>query len=124
MGQLVDRVAEMEAALGRGDWLAANDYLHPAIRYRVGALPAVTGIDAVRAYMEHQARHVTWVGHEMQLEIEAEDVAIIEVISLFDRVSDGARIRLPCTDIYRFEDGLIADWRVYADLRMLGVAAD
>jgi ketosteroid isomerase-like protein len=38
------------------------------------------------------------------------------VISHFTRAADGATISFPCTDIYRFRDGLIVDWRVYTDM--------
>ncbi|MEJ6394045.1 nuclear transport factor 2 family protein [Gymnodinialimonas sp. 2305UL16-5] len=120
---LADRVTQMEQAVGSGDWDAARPFLHPQIRYTVGGRPTVTGIAALRDYMEHQLTQVRWVGHEVRMVVETEDTAIIEVVSLFERRSDGAPLRLPCTDIYRFEDDLIADWRVYADLQVIGVSS-
>ena len=123
MTGLAARVAAMEAMLGRGDWAGAREYLVEDVRYAVGARDPVTGIDGIRDYLEAQAKIVRWTGHEVALVTEAEkgNTVIIEVTSLFERVADAAKLRLPCTDIYRFEDGRIRDWRVYADLAAIGL---
>jgi len=34
----------------------------------------------------------------------------------YKRVSDGKKITVPCTDIYRFQEDLIKEWRVYPDM--------
>jgi ketosteroid isomerase-like protein len=39
---------------------------------------------------------------------------IVEVVSHFKRLADGRAISFPCVDIYRFREGRIADWRVFA----------
>ncbi len=116
---LIETVAEMERRLGAGDWQAGAAFFTPDVRYRVGARPPVIGVDGIRGYMEHQAQSVRWVGHTLCWQIEEDETALIEVISHFERVGDGARIDLPCTDIYRFRNGKIHDWRVYADLAVI-----
>ena len=123
MSDLAARVEAMEATLGRGDWNGAREYLADDVRYAVGGRDPVIGIDGIRTYLEAQARIVRWTGHEVALVTEAEAgrTVIFEVTSLFERVADGAALRLPCTDIYRFGGGRIRDWRVYADLAAIGL---
>jgi limonene-1,2-epoxide hydrolase len=49
----------------------------------------------------------------------ATNALIIEVISHFTHLASHRKIELPCADIYRFENGRIVDWRVYADMSPL-----
>lgn len=121
----IARITRMEHLLGAGDWAAGAEFFTPDVTYRVGARSPVTGIDGIRAYMEGQAAQVHWTGHTLcwQAEDDATDTAVIEVISHFKRVADGAVIDLPCTDIYRFDGARIRDWRVYADIAVLGLGA-
>ncbi len=112
---LTDFVERMEATVGRSNWQAADDFFTPDVLYRVGAREPVYGLDGIRTYMAWQGGLVTWDGHDMRMKFSRGDVAIFEVTSHFTRLKDGAKIALPCTDIYTFRDGRIADWRVYAD---------
>lgn len=120
----IDRITRMEHLLGAGDWETAAQFFTPDVSYRVGARPPVTGLEGIRAYMEEQSAHIRWTGHTLcwQTEDDTTDTAIIEVISHFQRVADGTAIDLPCTDIYRFDGDRIRDWRVYADIAVLGIA--
>ena len=86
----LDFVEAMERAVGSGDVLAAANYLAQDVTYTVGAQPPVRGIAAVIAYAREQGARA--------------------------RLSDGVRVSLPCADFYRFADGRIHDWRVYADM--------
>ncbi|MBM7069560.1 nuclear transport factor 2 family protein [Actibacterium sp. 188UL27-1] len=119
----LERIAQMEHLLGAGDWETGAQFFTPDVRYRVGAREPVAGIDGIRRYMESQAARIRWTGHTLcwQAEDDATQTAVIEVISHFQRVADDAPIDLPCTDIYRFDGDRICDWRVYADIAILGV---
>jgi len=109
-------IEAMESAVLGGDRNAAAYYLDDGITYTVGALPTVTGIDAVIAYVKKQSSIARWDGHTVQGSWSMPDGLIVEVQSHFTRLSDGQRLTLPCVDIYRFKAGRIVDWRVYADL--------
>ncbi|MCE8006212.1 nuclear transport factor 2 family protein [Aestuariivita sp.] len=121
LGPLARQVAEMEAALGQQEWGRAAEFLSPDIRYVVGGQEPRYGIAGIRDYMAAQSAVVEWVGHDLLASVETADMVVIEVISRFCRVSDRRPLALPCTDIYRFGDGVIRDWRVYADLAAIGL---
>ncbi len=112
---LTKAVEAMEATIGQGDWDAAAKFFTADVSYRVGHRDPVRGVDGIKSYMEWQTQHVRWDGHTLHMMFSRDDVAIFEVSSHFTRLNDGAQLRVPCTDIYRFRDGLIADWRVYSD---------
>jgi ketosteroid isomerase-like protein len=109
-------VEAMERAVAQGDRAGAAAHLSEDVAYTVGARPPVRGIDAVFAALDEQGRLARWDGHTFHAAWFQDDALVIEVTSHFTRVADGRRISFPCTDIYRFRDGRIADWRVYADM--------
>lgn len=120
---MTDRIAAvrtLEALVGAGNWGRAAALLSPeaegGFTYRCAALAARSGVDGLRAHMEEQGRLVRWEGHDVHLEIDRGDLVIIEVTSRFLRLADGAALRVPCTDIWRFRGDRVADWRVYADI--------
>ncbi len=109
-------IEAMERALVAGDAEAALSYLHADVTYSVGAQEPRRGVAAIIDYARAQARLVRWTGHTLRGCWRSDDVLIVEVTSHFTRVAGGKKIDLPCTDIYRFRGGRIADWRVYADM--------
>lgn len=109
-------IEAMERAVGSGDEQTALTYLHEDVAYTVGARPTLRGVAAVIAYTRDQAALARWEGHTFIGGWRSGDVLVVEVMSHFTRIADGASISFPCTDIYRFRDGRIADWRVYADM--------
>lgn len=113
---ILEFIEEMEHALGRADAESATRYLRQDVAYRVGAQPAVVGIQGILDYMAYQNGLVSWDGHTVHGVWEAADSVVIEVTSHFTRRADKRRISFPCTDIYRFRSGLICDWRVFADM--------
>ncbi|MFQ6547450.1 nuclear transport factor 2 family protein [Aestuariibius sp. 2305UL40-4] len=113
----IETVEAMERAVGLGDWDLAAEYLAPDLVYRCAGLPARQGVQGLRDHMAAQGKLVRWEGHETHLAWEKDGIVVIEVTSFFHRQEDGARISVPCTDIYRFDEkGRIADWGVYADI--------
>ena len=112
----INVVLEMERLIGEDDWAAAAAHFTPSVAYYVGAQAPRRGIGGIRDYMIEQNRFAKWVGHEPRKMVEIENAVIIEVDSFFVRLADEKRITLPCTDIYRFDDMQIDEWRVYSDL--------
>lgn len=109
-------VEAMEAAVGRSDRAEVLRRLTEDVVYAVGARPLLRGVDAVLSALAEQGRLVRWDGHTPRGAWLSGDAFVMEVESHFTRLADGRAISLPCTDIYRFRDGRIADWRVYADM--------
>lgn len=115
-------VEAMERAVSSGDVAEAGRYLAPDIAYTVGAAPVRHGIQAIINFAAEQGRFARWEGHSVRNVSSDGDALIVEVESRFTRLTDGRRIAFPCADIYRFRDGLIYDWRVYADMSPFGGA--
>lgn len=120
-GPSIAFVEAMERAVISGDRNEALRYLAADVTYRVGAQDSVVGIDAIFAYIGQQSRVARWDGHTLIAIWPHETALIVEVISHFTRLADNRSISFPCTDIYRFADGRIADWRVYADMSPFAV---
>ena len=112
----VKLVESMERAVAGGDRTSAAQYLAEDVAYTVGARPVLRGIDAVIAAIAKQGRIAHWDGHTLCAAFINEDTLVVEVISHFTRVTDERSISFPCADVYRFKDGKIYDWRVYADM--------
>lgn len=121
MGPLQTKVEAIEAAIGHEDWSRVGTMVAPDLSYRVGAGPVRRGLAGLKSYMQAQSRILAWIGHDEALALETEETVVIEVVSHFRRHADGAELTLPCCDIYRFRDGLLTDWRVYADLGAIGL---
>lgn len=109
-------VEAMERAVAAGDRTAAARYLTDDVICTVGAHAALRGVDAVIAYIVAQGRLARWEGHTLRASWAGDGALVVEVESHFTRVADGRAISFPCADIYRFRDGRICDWRVYADM--------
>ncbi|WP_208347409.1 nuclear transport factor 2 family protein [Pseudaestuariivita rosea] len=118
---LTDRVEQMEAAVGQGNWDAADEFFTPDVLYRVGHRPPFFGLSGIKDYMTWQNALVRWDGHDLRMKFSRGQTAVFEVDSHFTRLKDGAKIVIPCTDIYNFEGDRIADWRVYSDTSLFTV---
>lgn len=110
----------MEAAVGVGDWERAAHYFTDNVLYRVAHRPPAYGIAGIKDYMDWQNARVRWTGHTPRMKFSRGQTAVFEVESHFQRLSDGATLIVPCTDIYTFKGEQIADWRVYADTSPFG----
>lgn len=114
--KLFDHVLRMEKAVGEGEWNSLQDFFSDDLKYTVGNRPTKHGIDGLKEYMSWQSSLVQWKGHEIHLITEVDNTLIIEVTSFFYRHKDKTEISVPCTDIYRFREDKIYDWRVYSDI--------
>ncbi|MEM7550575.1 MAG: nuclear transport factor 2 family protein [Bacteroidota bacterium] len=108
-------VLKMEAEIGKGNWAQAVQFFTVEFSYRVGNNRFFKGVEGLRSYMEWQNSLVRWVGHDVHLIALKDQNLIVEVTSHFERVIDKSPFSIPCTDIYRFKQDQIYDWRVYTD---------
>jgi ketosteroid isomerase-like protein len=109
-------VEALGAAVGRGDPAEVPRHLALDVACTAGAGAPLPGVEAPLAVIAEHGRLVRWDGHTPRGVWLAADALVVEVESHFTRLMDGRAISLPCTDIDRFRDGRIADWRVYADM--------
>ena len=102
------------AAFDAHDVTTLVGFIAEEIRLRLGNAEMVRGktafLDAVNAF--HGS--VAAVRHEILDVYRDGDVAIVEFDVRYTR-SDGNVVTLPCCNVFRLQDGLIAEYRSYVD---------
>ncbi len=115
MGSKTKAVTDMEAAAFAGNWELFKSYLSDDVYYRVGNTAEVRGPQAVVEYLQ-QLLSTKLAINDLQTRAawETEDAVILELNMKGLRMRDNKSVAYPCIDVYRFRDGKINDWRVYA----------
>jgi ketosteroid isomerase-like protein len=107
--EMFDDIDRMDA----GAWAA---YLAEDVSFRFGNEPAVHGREAAREALASFYELIADVRHDVQDEWDIDGTAIVEAEVTYTR-KDGSAVTVPVVTIYRTApDGLIADYRVYADV--------
>ena len=108
-------VKDFETASFSGDWEKAKTYFTDDVYYRVGNTAEMRGPQALVDYLKNMLS-TTLAINDLQFRNawETDDTVILELNMKGVRVRDNANVAYPCVDIYRFQDGKIKDWRVYA----------
>ena len=102
--------------LGQPDRFAAH--LAEDVRFRFGNAEPVHGREAVRDVWAGFCQTVDGVRHEPVEQWESGAATIAESDVTYTR-KDGTTVTVPVVTIYRSEDGLIQDYRVFIDLAPL-----
>jgi len=108
-------VFDLEAAAFQGNWDKFKSFLADDIYFRVGNTAELKGPQAVADFMiTMMTSWLTITDIQPRGAWEASDAVIIEFDIKALRVKDQKNVVFPCLDIYRFENGKINDWRVFA----------
>lgn len=94
---------------------ALRDHYLDDAYYRYGSFPPAVGKDAIRAAT--YSSHLDFVkGMSFRvLHTWAQDDVVIAEMELDHHLADGSTLTLPCTDVVRFTNGKVRDFRVYMD---------
>jgi ketosteroid isomerase-like protein len=102
-------------ATDTGDEQASDALLADDVRFRFGNGAVVNGkrelIAGRGAFRESLAR----MHHEIVSISELDDVVYAELIVTYTR-RDGSTVAVPCCDVFRLRQGLIAEYRIYIDV--------
>jgi ketosteroid isomerase-like protein len=102
------------AAFDASDVAALATFVTEDVQLRLGNLPESRGrsafVDAVKAFHGSVAR----VHHEILSVYSDGDVAVVEFDVHYTRL-DERSVTLPCCNVFRLRDGLIAEYRSYMD---------
>jgi ketosteroid isomerase-like protein len=85
------------------------------VRLRLGSNDPVEGKAAFIAASEAFNASVAAVRHEV-LETWSDGDALIAQLDVHYTRLDGGELTLPCCNVFRLRDGLVADYRVYMDI--------
>ena len=93
-------------------WVA---YLTPDVSFRFGNADPISGRDTVRQAVSEFFATIKGLKHTIVQEWLIDDVNIQKLDVTYTRLDDKV-VTIPAANILRVEDGLIADYQIYADL--------
>jgi ketosteroid isomerase-like protein len=109
-----DQLRRVFAAFDAQDVAALARFMTDDVELRLGNADAIQGkrafVDAVNAFLGSIAA----VRHEILTVYRDSDAAIVEFDVHYTR-HDGGVVTLPCCNVFRLRDGLIAEYRSYID---------
>jgi ketosteroid isomerase-like protein len=109
---------EVFAALDSGDIPSVLRLMTDDVHFRFGNAEPTIGRDGVAEGVASLAPAVASMSHEL-FHIWTVDspvpVVMCEMAVTYQR-HDGSALTLPCVDLFRLSDGLIADCRIYMDV--------
>jgi len=105
----------MESAAFAGNWDRFRSFLADDVYFRVGNTAELRGPKAVADFMITMlTTRLALNDLQVRSAWETPDAAIVEFSMGGLRMRDNRNVSFPCLDIYRFHNGKIRDWRVYA----------
>jgi ketosteroid isomerase-like protein len=109
------RAQAIFTAFDAKDVVALAELMTDDVRLQIGNAEVVTGkaefIEALSAFFAS----VAGFGHTVTHVWNDLDAVIAELRVQYTRL-DGTRLTLPCCNVFRLRDGLVADYRVYMDI--------
>lgn len=115
MSSKVQFVKNMEAAAFSGNWEKFKTFFADDIYYFVGNQTELHSPQAIVDYLiQFLSKQLGIYDLEFLLAYEDEKTVVTELSVKAVRVADSKHVVFPTVDIYRFKDGKINDWRVYA----------
>ena len=111
---VADQLAAVFASFDAQDVAKLASFVTDDVRLRLGNAPMVQGkaafVDAVNGFLGS----VAGVHHRI-LDVYVDgQIAVVEFDVRYDRL-DGNAVTLPCCNVFRVRDGLIAEYRSYID---------
>jgi ketosteroid isomerase-like protein len=108
-------VLDMEAAAFTGDWEKYKSFLADDIYVRIGNNSEARGPQAVADFMVKMLTTSLAINDlKIRGAWETEDTVIVEFDIKAVRMRDNKNVGFPCLDVYRFKNGKIREWNVYA----------
>ena len=112
---------DLFAAIDAMDTEAFAGFLTENGRFRFGSSPAVRGRDAIAAAVGAFYETIAGLRHEPGTVSVRGSTLFCEGEVTYTR-HDGSQITLPFANVFELEDGLIADYKIYADIAPLYAA--
>jgi ketosteroid isomerase-like protein len=112
----LELVMEMEKAAVNKDWEYFKTFFTNDVLFKVGASQDIRGYQGIADYLSWlYSLAYPQLPFEFRETWELEGVVIREMDAKSIRHKDGKPISFPCTDILRFENNMIREWRIYPD---------
>ena len=108
------------AAIDAKDGAAFVSYLTEDAIFRFGSAPPVQGRDAIQAAVDGFFGTIAGCSHSISNTLRQDDTLVCEGVVTYRR-HDGSEIALPFTDVFEYDGGLIAHYKIYMDVGPLYV---
>jgi len=109
-----DRLCRVFASFDAKDVSTLSGFMTDDVALRLGNADTIRGkaafVDAVNAFLSS----IAGVRHEILMVYSDGDAAIVEFDVHYTR-HDGHVVTIPCCNVFRMHDGLIAEYRSYID---------
>jgi ketosteroid isomerase-like protein len=103
------------AAIDAKDAAAFVAYLTEDAIFRFGSAPPVQGRDAIQAAVDGFFATIAGCSHSISNTLRQDDTLVCEGVVSYRR-HDGSEIALPFTDVFEYDGGLIAHYKIYMDV--------
>jgi ketosteroid isomerase-like protein len=110
-----DCVRALFAAVDDADIPGAAAYMADDVHARFSNGDPIEGRDAFETSGKQFAASIGSIQHEITYIETFEDVIVVEMQVHYTRL-DSKQLTLPCCNVFRMHDGLIADYQVYIDI--------
>ena len=102
-------------AIDAKDAAAFVGYLTDDAIFRFGSAPAVQGKAAIQAAVDGFFGTIAGCSHQVSNTLGSDSTFVCEGEVTYKR-HDGTEITLPFTDVFEYEGGLIAQYKIYMDI--------
>lgn len=117
---MVDRMSaeQIFRSVDAQDTEAFLSALHPEASFRFGNAEAVVGHEALRPVLNGFFGALKGLEHRLEQTWEVEDARFCHGQVTYHR-HDGSDLSVPFATLFRYRDGLIADYRIFVDASAL-----
>jgi ketosteroid isomerase-like protein len=109
-----DRIRQVFATFDAKDVPALAAFMVDDVRLRLGNAEMIQGKSAFISAVDAFLGSVAGVRHEV-LNVWSDGDAVIAEFNVHYGRLDGGTVTLPCCNVFRLRDGLIAEYRSYID---------
>jgi len=114
-----DRIRKVFSTSDDGDVDANVAQMTEDLVFRFGSAEPLYGREAYRRLSEEFLGQIRGLRHEIvSLWNPEPDVVITEIVVHYTRL-DGSEISLPCSNVFRLRDGLVAEYLIFMDVNPL-----
>ena len=93
-------------------------FLDPNARFRFGSAPAVKGHDAIALAVTGFFETIAGLQHDLTATVSSGATLVCEGDVTYTRL-DGSNVTLPFANVFKFDNDLISDYRIYIDIAPL-----
>ncbi|MFD7446640.1 nuclear transport factor 2 family protein [Streptomyces sp. NPDC059909] len=113
---LTRTVREIFTAVDSGEAEAVCAFLTDDVHFRFGSAEAIDSKAEVEAMSRAFDESIAGIRHEILDMWQVADDTVVCLLDVHYERLDGKKLTLPCSNFFRFRDGLVDNYRIYMDV--------